>query len=245
MQIATPPLHYVIAANPAFDFSFSLQKAIDCDKLDYISPPPSPEVSPASLSASGELDDLSPLTTPDSSPDSSPASLPTTSALEPLPTDLSLLATSNLFSSPPPTTHTAPLKKTELKSNGSKKCATKLERRKARQHAIQKAWRQKKRAEERDAIDNHYVARPNAYRKHVLSAASIKSTWDASNAAVSKTAFVATRAKPRAKKQYRLDEMVGEKSKFKYRRVEWDGRYVYQNVERSILTLTQTLAQLL
>lgn len=216
MSRATPTLQKVQVANPLFDFAACLQIAIERDRLDYTSPPPSPPVSPASLPTFGELDnlgDLSPLTTPESSPESSPVVLATDSLLEPLPPDLSLLT---------------PTKESKPKHSSDKKLSAKPDRRKARQHAAQKAWRKRKRAEKREEVGNHYVARVNAYRKHVQSAGSVKCAWDASKAAVSKTGFVAIREKKRARKQYRLDEVVGERSKHKFRKVEWDGRCVLQ-----------------
>lgn len=216
----SPPVRHVVVANPLFDLALYLKNAIDCDKLDYLSPLSSPSSSPMPIADCDALDDLSPLTTPDSSP----AFLAETSNLEPLPSDLASLTSVELsplwLQTPTPApqipSSTTQSKVSKSKAPTNKKSSKKPEQRKARERAYKKAWRQNKRVEERDSIGSHYRARENAYHKYVENAEPIECSWDASEAAVSSTGFVAARGRRGLKKEYGLEELVGENSRFKF-----------------------------
>ena len=68
------------------------------------------------------------------------------------------------------------------------------------------------------------MVKPRVINKHVRPALAVDVKFDAMKLRHVKSAYTGGRFKGNAKRVYRLDELVGDDSKFKFRLETWDGR---------------------
>lgn len=71
-----------------------------------------------------------------------------------------------------------------------------------------------------------YVPKPRKRKaeKHINNAPLLLSDFKMENMPVASTGYIGTRARKNPTTVYRLDEMVGPASKFKFKLFEWDGK---------------------
>ena len=77
----------------------------------------------------------------------------------------------------------------------------------------------------KNSLDLAVKVRPSIRQRHVADSTPIaipSFSLDAKN--VAKTGYVGIRDKKKSKKVYKLGEMIGERSKFNFNLVEWDGK---------------------
>lgn len=193
---------HVTSANPEFDFNglvlASLARA------------------GASLDGASDVDNgddpcgLSPLTTPDPSPSTSPSAhavdLPPASPTSP-----------SFFPStaPPPPTSSTELDPPPSPANKT----TKFNREKKRGHRN----RAKKRKRQLHEDPAQYETRPSTKAKYVRGSIPTTTGFDSRTIAIAGTGYVSSKL-PKSEKTYRLDELVGEASKFGFKLISWDGR---------------------
>lgn len=104
---------------------------------------------------------------------------------------------------------------------------TSAEKRKARNKRSARAIRKRKRVEERDARETKgpagYELRPRTRSKHFKKAEGLGSEYAGEEFPIAKTGYVAVR-QSKSSTAYRLSDLVGPKSRFRFDLVEWDGR---------------------
>ena len=74
------------------------------------------------------------------------------------------------------------------------------------------------------AAYGNYVVKPWIINKHVRPALAVDVKFDAMKLRHAKSAYIGGRLTGNAKQVYRLDELVGDDSKFKFHLETWDGR---------------------
>jgi hypothetical protein len=85
-------------------------------------------------------------------------------------------------------------------------------------------YRQNKRVKERENGFSRFEERPRIKAKYINNATFIESSISMEASGVTKTGFTALKDKNSSKKLYKLKDLVGEKSDFKFRLQEWDGQ---------------------
>ena len=68
------------------------------------------------------------------------------------------------------------------------------------------------------------MVKPRVINKHVRPTLAVDVKFDAMKLRHVKSAYTGGRLKGNAKQVYRLDELVGDNSKFKFRLETWDGQ---------------------
>jgi hypothetical protein len=79
-------------------------------------------------------------------------------------------------------------------------------------------------ATKRAALYGDYMVMPRIINKHVRPATAVDAAFDAMKLRRTKSAYTGGRLKSGAKRIYRLDELIGDGSTFKFRLETWDGR---------------------
>jgi hypothetical protein len=69
-----------------------------------------------------------------------------------------------------------------------------------------------------------YSIRPATVKKHVAHADPVSTALNASDLPAASTGYTAVLEKTHGKKVYRLEELVGEGSKFGFELRQWDGK---------------------
>lgn len=102
---------------------------------------------------------------------------------------------------------------------------------KARRRARIKSQSHSHRANQRRQLQNesfsHHTRQSTTYDKYISTAKPILTPMSTSNAPVTKSGFVGRDDRTRSRGQYRLEDVVGEASTFKFRLQTWDGRHAH------------------
>jgi hypothetical protein len=96
---------------------------------------------------------------------------------------------------------------------------------KVRSHAKRKRERANKR-KEREAGDQPYDAQASTRLRHVHSSSPMDAKLDLAGIPISAPGYIGLREKIQAndRAQYKLEDLVGEGSRYKFKLVKWDGR---------------------
>jgi hypothetical protein len=79
--------------------------------------------------------------------------------------------------------------------------------------------------EKRAAGHGDYVVKPRIINKYIWPAVAAGVTFDALKLRHTKSAYTGGRLKAASRRVYGLDELVGERSTFKFKLEKWDGKY--------------------
>jgi hypothetical protein len=80
--------------------------------------------------------------------------------------------------------------------------------------------------EKRAAPYGDYAVKPRIINKYIRPSVAVNVKFDALKLRHTKSAYTGGRFKAAARRVYRVDELIGEGSKFKFKLERWDGRYL-------------------